>query len=79
MLKLGLQNFGHLMKRGDSLEKTWIWGSLRAGEKEATKDEMVGWHRRLNGYEFEQTSGDNEGQGGLVDCSPQGHKEFDMI
>ena len=20
-----------------------------------TEDEMVGWHRRLNGYEFEQT------------------------
>ena len=40
---------------------------------------MVGWHHRLNGYEFEQTSGYNEGQGGLVDCSPQGHKEFDMI
>ena len=55
LLKLGLQNFGHLIKRGDSLEKTWIWGSLRAGEKEATEDEMVGWHRRLNGYEFEQT------------------------
>ena len=48
-------------------------------EKGATEDEMVGWHHRLNGYEFEQTSGYNEGQGGLVDCSPQGHKEFDMI
>ena len=31
LLKLRLQYFGHLMKRGDSLEKTWIWGSLRAG------------------------------------------------
>ena len=26
---------------------------------------MVGWHHQLNGYEFEQTFGDSEGQGGL--------------
>ena len=26
---------------------------------------MVGWHHRLNGHEFEQTPGDNEGQGSL--------------
>ena len=26
---------------------------------------MVGWHHQLNGYEFEQTLGDSEGQGGL--------------
>ena len=25
-----------------------------------TKDEMVGWHHRLNGHEFEQTLGDNK-------------------
>ena len=25
---------------------------------------MVGWHHRLNGREFKQTPGDNEGQGG---------------
>ena len=24
---------------------------------------MVGWHHRLNGHEFEQTSGDSEEQG----------------
>ena len=30
-----------------------------------TKDEMVGWHHRLDGYEFEQTPGDGEGQGSL--------------
>ena len=27
-----------------------------------TEDEMVGWHHRLNGYEFEQALGDGEGQ-----------------
>ena len=30
------------------------------------KDEMVGWHHRLNGQEFEQTPGKSEGQGSLV-------------
>ena len=28
--------------------------------------EMVGWHHRLNGHEFEQTPGDSGGQGSLV-------------
>ena len=31
-----------------------------------TEDEMVGWHSRLNGYEFEQALGDGEGQGSLA-------------
>ena len=26
-----------------------------------TEDEMVGWHRQLNGHESEQTQGDSEG------------------
>ena len=30
-----------------------------------TEDEMVGWHHRLNGHEFEYTLRDGEGQGGL--------------
>ena len=30
---------------------------------------MVGWHRGLNGHEFEQTLGDGAGQGGLAYCS----------
>ena len=37
-----------------------------------TEDEMVGWHHRLNGHEFEQAAGDSEGQGSLVCCSPWG-------
>ena len=31
---------------------------------------MVGWYHQLNGQEFEQTQGDNEGQGSLSCCSP---------
>ena len=42
-----------------------------------TEVETVGWHHRLNGHEFEQTLGDGEGQGGLVCCSPWGHKASD--
>ena len=43
-----------------------------------TEDEMVGWHHRLKGHEFEQALGDGEGQGNLACCSPWGHKELDM-
>ena len=43
-----------------------------------TEDEMVEWHHQLNGHEFEQAPGDDEGQGSPVCCSPWGHKESDM-
>ena len=43
-----------------------------------TEDEMVRWHHKLNGLEFEQTLGNGEGQGSLVCCSPWGHKESNM-
>ena len=42
-----------------------------------TEDEMIGWHHRLNGHEFEQTLGDGDGQGSLACCSPWGPKELD--
>ena len=51
-----------------------IKGRRRKG---TTEDEMVGWHHRLNGHEFEQAPGDGEGQGSLACCSPWGHKESD--
>ena len=38
------------------------WGQEK---KEATEDEMAGWHHWLNGHEFEETPGDSEGQGSL--------------
>ena len=34
-----------------------------------TEDEMVGWHHRLNGYEFEQAWRVGDGQGSLACCS----------
>jgi len=39
---------------------------------------MVGWHHQLNGHEFEQAPGGDEGQGSLRCCSPWGYKESDM-
>ena len=42
-----------------------------------TEDELVGWHHRLNGHEFEQVPGDGEGQGSLVCCSPWDCKKSD--
>ena len=60
-------------------EKSWLigkdpdarkdWGQEEKGK---TEDETVGWHHRLNGYEFEQTLWDSEGQGSLACCSAWG-------
>ena len=52
-----------------------IEGRRRRG---VTEDEMVERHHQFNGHEFEQTLGDNEGQGSLACCSPWGRKESDM-
>ena len=41
------------------------------------EDEMVGWHHRLDGHEFEQAPGDGEGQGSQACCSSWGRKESD--
>ena len=34
--------------------------------KGTTEDEMVGWHHRLAGHEFEQALGVSDGQGSLM-------------
>ena len=63
LLKLKLQYFGHLMPSTDSFEKTPMLGKIEGGRRGwMTEDEMVGWHHRLNGHEFEQAPGDGEGQ-----------------
>ena len=43
-------------------------------EKGTTEEEMVGWHHRFTGLEFEQTPGDGKGQGSLACCSTWGCK-----
>ena len=55
-LILKFQYFGHLMQRADSLEKTLMLGETEGKRRKVVaEDEMVGWHHRLNGHEFEQT------------------------
>ena len=75
MLKLKLQYFGHLMRRANSFEKTLMLGKIEGRRRRGQQGEMVGWYYQLNGHEFEQAPGNSEGQGGLVCCSPRGHKE----
>ena len=64
--------------------KNWlIWKDPDAGkdwrqeETGTTEDELVVWHHRFNGREFERTLGGSEGQGSLVCCSLWDHKELD--
>ena len=60
---LKLQYFGHLMRRADSLEKTLMQGKIEGGMRRGTEDEMVGWHHRVDGHEFEQAPGVGHGTG----------------
>ena len=59
-----------LIRKDSDARNDWRWE-----EKGTTDDEMVGWHHRLNGHEFEWATG--VGQGGLACCSPWGCKESD--
>ena len=56
-LRLKLQYFGHFMQRVNSLEKTLIWEGLWAGGEGDYRDEMAGWHHRLDAHEFGWTPG----------------------
>ena len=62
------------MQRTHLLEKTLMLGKE---EKGTTEGEIVGWHRQLDGHEFEQALGVGDGQRSLVCCSPWGCKESD--
>ena len=68
MLKLKLQNFGHIMRRVDSLEKTLMLRGI-GGRRKRGRQRM----RWLDGITdsmdvFDRTPGDGNGQGGLVCC-----------
>ena len=65
--------------------KNWLIGKnpdagkdWRQEVKGTREDEMVGWHHRLDGHEFEQALGVGYGQGGLACCDSWGHRESDM-
>ena len=64
--------------------KNWLIGKdldarkdWRQEEKGRAEDELIGWHPRLDGHEFEQALGVGDGQGSLACCSPWGGKESD--
>ena len=53
--------------------KNWLTGKdpdagedWSGEERGMTEDEMVGWHHRLSGHEFEQAPGVGDGQGSLA-------------
>ena len=79
-LKLKLQYFGHLMRRTDSLEKTLMLGRIEGRKRRGWQRMrwLGGWHHQLDGHEFEQALGVDDGQGSLACCSPWGLKESDM-
>ena len=56
-----------MVKNLPPIRETWVQplGWEDPLEKGMTKDEMAGWHHRLDGHEFEQALGDGEGQGSL--------------
>ena len=65
--------------------KNWLTGKdpdagkdWRQEEKGMTEDEMVGYHHWLDGHDFEQCPGVDDGQRSLVCCSPWGRQELDM-
>ena len=59
-----------LFRKDSNAGKYWRWE-----EKGMTEDEMVGWNHWLDGHESEQALVVGDRQGGLVCCSPWGHKE----
>ena len=67
------------MSRTDSLEKTLMLGKIEGKRRRGRWDEVVEWHRRLNGREFEQAPGDGEGQECLECCRSWCSKESDNL
>ena len=65
--------------------KNWLMGKdpdagkdWRQEDKGLTEHEMVGWHHRRDGHQFEQAPGVGGRQQSLACCSPWGHKKSDM-
>ena len=75
-MKLKLQYFGHLMQRTDSFEKTLMLGKIE-GRRRSGRQRMR-WYHQLNGHEFEQAPGVDDGQESLACFSPRGCKELDV-
>ena len=53
ILKLKLQYFGHLVQKTTHWKRPCFWERLKAGGQGDNRDEMIGWHHRRDGHEFE--------------------------
>ena len=72
-MKLRLQYFGHLMQRGNSLEKTLMLGKIEGRRRKGMiENETAGCHHWFNGHKFEQILGNS-----LECCSPWVPKKLD--
>ena len=79
MLKLKLQNFGHLMQIDNSLEKTLILGKTEG--KRRTGQQRKRWLGNIAGLMDMNLSklGDSGGHRRLMCCRQAGDKELDTI
>ena len=49
-------------------------GKIDSRRRGRQRNEMVGWHHRLDGHEFDQALGVGDGQGSQACCSPRGYR-----
>ena len=65
------------MQRADSLEKTLVLVKIESRRRKGRQSQDIWMISPGLCTEFEQALVGGEGQGGLVCCSPWGHKELD--